>query len=192
VVSDVACQCGMVNACHDQTLSGLPEKNPISQEVIHVRKTIIDPNYGQGLTELQGSGVGELIHSAGVIVDTGDVRFVYLSGRVATDDEAGTVEARQQIVGIGDIKQQTRQTLRNIQAALRAAGGDLDDIVRMRVYVVAPMTKDMFGQIHEARAEFFHKEHYPASTLVVISGLARAGALIEIDTDAVISPPASS
>jgi enamine deaminase RidA (YjgF/YER057c/UK114 family) len=56
---------------------------------------------------------------------------------------------------------------------------------------VAPMTKDMFGQIHEARAEFFHKEHYPASTLVVISGLARAGALIEIDTDAVISRSAN-
>jgi len=156
-----------------------------------VRKTIIDPNYGQGLAELKGSGVGELIHSAGVIVDTDQARFVYLSGRVATDDDADTAENRQRIVGIGDVKQQTRQTMRNIQAALRQAGGDLDDIVRMRVYVVAPMTKDMFGQIHEARAEFFHKDHYPASTLVVISGLARAGALIEIDTDAVIARPAS-
>ena len=156
-----------------------------------MRKTVIDPNYGQGLAELSGSGVGELIHSAGVIVDTDQARFVYLSGRVATDDDADTAAARQRIVGIGDVKQQTRQTLRNIQAALRRAGGDLDDIVRMRVYVVAPMTKDMFGQIHEARAEFFHKEHYPASTLVVISGLARAGALIEIDTDAVIARPAS-
>jgi len=157
-----------------------------------VRKTIIDADYGQGLAELKGSGVAELIHSAGVIVDTGDIRFVYLSGRVATDDDAATLEARQQIVGIGDIKQQTRQTLRNIQAALRRAGGDLDNIVRMRVYVVAPMTKEMFGQIHEARAELFHKEHYPASTLIVIAGLARAGALIEIDTDAVISRSVNS
>ncbi len=156
------------------------------------RKTIIDPDYGQGLNELKDSGVGELIHSAGVIVDAGDLRFVYLSGRVATDDAAATAEARQRIVGIGDIKQQTRQTLRNIRVALRQVGGDLDDIVRMRVYVVAPMTKEMFGQIHEARAEFFHKEHYPASTLVVISGLARTGALIEIDTDAVLTRPADS
>ena len=151
------------------------------------RKTIIDPDYGHGLNELKGSGVGELIHSAGVIVDTGNLRFVYLSGRVATDDAAATADERQRIVGIGDIKQQTRQTLRNIQAALRQVGGDLDDIVRMRVYVVGPMTKEMFGLIHEARAEFFHKEHYPASTLVVISGLARSGALIEIDTDAVLT-----
>jgi len=152
-----------------------------------VIKTVIDPDYGEGLNELEGSGVSELIHSAGVIVDSGELRFVYLSGRVATDDDATTVKGRQRIVGLGDMKEQTRQVMRNIQAALRLAGGDIDDIVRVHVYVVAPMTKEMFGQIHEARAEFFHKEHYPASTLVVVSALVRAGALIEIDADAVIS-----
>ena len=66
------------------------------------------------------------------------------------------------------------------------AGGVLDDIVRVRVYVLAPMTREAFGQIHEARAEFFRREHYPASTLVVVAGLVRADALIEIDADAVI------
>lgn len=151
-----------------------------------MRKTIIDPDYGEGLHELEGARVSELIHSAGVIVDTDEVRHVYLSGRLATDDEATTAEERQRIVGGGDVKEQTRQVLRNLRSALQRAGGDIDDIVRVRVYVVAPMSKEMFGHIHEARAEFFHKEHYPASTLVVVSALVRAGALIEIDADAVI------
>jgi 2-iminobutanoate/2-iminopropanoate deaminase len=151
-----------------------------------MRKTVIDPGYGQGLEELRGSGVTEPIFSAGVIIDSGDARLVYLSGRVATDDTAPTTEGRQRIVGIGDVKEQTRQVIRNLRSTLRQAGGDLDDIVRVRVYVVAPMTREAFGQIHEARAEFFHKEHYPASTLVVVSALIRADALVEMDADAVI------
>ena len=151
-----------------------------------MHKTIIDPGYGQGLEELRGSGVSEPIFSAGVIIDSGDLRFVYLSGRVATDDAAPTAEGRQRIVGIGDVKEQTRQVLRNLQVTLGQADGVLDDIVRVRVYVLAPMTREAFGQIHEARAEFFRREHYPASTLVVVAGLVRADALIEIDADAVI------
>ena len=151
-----------------------------------MRKTIIDPGYGQGMEELKGSGVSEPIYSAGAVVDSGELRFVYLSGRVATDENAPTAEGRDRVVGIGDVKEQTRQVIRNLRSTLRQAGGDLDDIVRVRVYVVAPMTREVFGQIHEARAEFFDKEHYPASTLIVVAGLARAGALIEMDADAVI------
>jgi aminoacrylate peracid reductase len=151
-----------------------------------MQKTVVDPSYGQGLEELKGSGVTEPIFSAGVVIDSGDLRFVYLSGRVATDDAAPTAEGRQRMVAIGDVKEQTRQVIRNLQLTLGQVGGVLDDIVRVRVYVVAPMTREAFGQIHEARAEYFRKEHYPASTLIVVAGLVRADALIEIDADAVI------
>jgi enamine deaminase RidA (YjgF/YER057c/UK114 family) len=154
-----------------------------------MQKTVVDPSYGQGLEELKGSGVTEPIFSAGVVIDSGDLRFLYLSGRVATDDAAPTAEGRQRIVGIGDVKEQTRQVIRNLQITLGQAGGALDDIVRVRVYVVAPMSREAFGQIHEARAEYFRKEHYPASTLIVVAGLVRADALIEIDADAVIQRP---
>jgi enamine deaminase RidA (YjgF/YER057c/UK114 family) len=154
-----------------------------------MKKTVVDPSYGQGLEELKGSGVTEPIFSAGVIIDSDDLRFVYLSGRVATDDAAPTVEGRQRMVAVGDVKEQTRQVIRNLQLTLGQVGGVLDDIVRVRVYVVAPMTREAFGQIHEARAEYFRKEHYPASTLIVVAGLVRADALIEIDADAVIQRP---
>ena len=144
-------------------------------------KQIINADIGTDWHFFEGSGVNELVHSGGVVVEAGDLKLVYLSGRTATagDDET--------IVGPGDIKEQTRQVIRNLLSALEPVGGTIDDIVRVRVFVTPPFTREMFAQIHEARAEFFHKEHYPASTLVVVHALAREGAMIEIDADAVIS-----
>jgi 2-iminobutanoate/2-iminopropanoate deaminase len=151
-----------------------------------VRKSVIDPDYGQGFKYLEGSRVSELSHSAGVVIDLGEASLVYCSGKTATNDQSSDQRERDSLVGGDSVREQTRQVLRNLQGVLAAAGGNLDHVVRVRVYVVAPMTPEMFGQIHEARAEFFKKEHYPASTLVVVSALARPGALIEIDADAVI------
>ena len=147
-----------------------------------VTKQIINADIGTDWHFFEGAGVNELVHSGGVVVDAGNLKLVYLSGRTATagDDET--------IVGEGDIKEQTRQVIRNLLGALEPVGGTIDDIVRVRVFVTQPFTREMFAQIHEARAEFFHKDHYPASTLVVVHALAREGALIEIDADAVISP----
>lgn len=144
-----------------------------------VTKTILNPDAGRGWSILEGSGVSQLIHSDGVCIDLGNCKLVYVSGKTATDEQG-------QIVGEGDIKEQTRQVLRNIQKILQQAGGGIDDIVRVRVFVVGPLSDQAFGQIHEARAEFFSKAHYPASTLVVVERLVRKGALIEIDADAII------
>lgn len=151
-----------------------------------VTKTIIDPDVGQGFAYFGGSGVGELIHSAGVVIETDQMKIVYCSGKTATFDQGQDSKDRDTIVAPGDIKEQTRQVLRNLQTVLASAGATIDDIVRMRVYVVQPFSKEMFGKVHEARAEFFKKEHYPASTLVVVHALARPEALIEIDADAVV------
>ena len=90
-------------------------------------------------------------------------------------------------MGEGDIREQTRQVIRNLLSALEPVGGTIDDIVRVRVFMTPPFTKEKFAAIHEARAEFFNKDHYPASTLVVVHALARPNAMIEIDADAVIS-----
>ena len=115
------------------------------------------------------------------MVEAGDLTFVYLSGRTATDGDSDVV------VGVGDIAEQTRQVIRNLLSALEPLGGTIDDIVRVRVFMTPPFTKEKFGAIHDARAEFFNKDHYPASTLVVVHELARPDAMIEIDADAVIS-----
>lgn len=143
-------------------------------------KRIINAEIGKGWHYFEGSEVQELIHSGAVVIETDELRFVYCSGRTATRGDEDVV------VAPGDIKEQTRQVLRNLGSALSEAGATFDDIVRMRVFVAPPFTDENFAKIHEARAEVFHKEHYPASTLVIVHQLARPDAMLEIDCDAVV------
>lgn len=100
---------------------------------------------------------------------------LHISGQVAFDAEGN-------IVGIGDIRAQTRQVLDNIRTILEAAGGTMADIAQVVVYVT-----DMshLAAIHEVRAEYFERP-YPASTLVQVSALVRPELLIEISAIAVI------
>jgi enamine deaminase RidA (YjgF/YER057c/UK114 family) len=56
-------------------------------------------------------------------------KIVYISGQTAWD-------AHKQIIGGTDLAQQSRQALRNIQAAIEAAGGPLADVVALRIYIV--------------------------------------------------------
>ena len=64
-----------------------------------------------------------------VIVVTGQVKTVYIGGQDALD-ASGT------IVGKGDLKQQAEQVLKNLQAALRAGGAELEHIIKWNVYIV--------------------------------------------------------
>lgn len=85
-----------------------------------------------------------------------------------------------------DIGEQTRDVLEQIEEIVAGAGGTMDDVVRVRVYVETPeLTEENFEAIHAARREFFDPGSYPASTLVEVSGLIREGRVIEIDADAV-------
>lgn len=150
-------------------------------------KEVVGRDVGKGYGYLASSGVDQLIHSEGVAITDGGVTHIYCSGKTATRDDGATPEERDVVVGVGDVFEQTRQVLRNLQSVLSTVGATIDDIVRVRVYVRAPITPETMGRIHEARAEFFHRDHYPASTLVGVADLARPDALIEIDADAVIA-----
>lgn len=69
---------------------------------------------------------------------------------------------------------------------LSESGAAYDGIERMRIFLVSPYTIENFAKIHEVRAELFKKEHYLASTLVIVHQLARKGAMLEIDCDTVV------
>jgi aminoacrylate peracid reductase len=96
--------------------------------------------------------------------------LVFLSGTTATD-EAGN------LVGPGDIGAQTRQILLKFDALLRPLGGSLHNIVETTDYV---LSLDDYRKTADVRRELLGGAPWPAATGVVVSGLVRPGALIEI------------
>jgi enamine deaminase RidA (YjgF/YER057c/UK114 family) len=96
--------------------------------------------------------------------------LVFLSGTTGTDDHGN-------IVGPGDIVAQTRRIFEKFSLILRSVGGNLDNIVETTDYV---LSLDDYKKTAALRRELFKGPPWPAATGVVVSGLVREGALIEI------------
>jgi 2-iminobutanoate/2-iminopropanoate deaminase len=103
-------------------------------------------------------------------------KLVFLSGMTARRAD-GT------IAGIGDIEAQTRQVCENLKAAMEAAGGTMDDICRVDVYV---RNMEHFEKIHKVRREYFGSPP-PASTMVEVTKMTSPDYLIEINAIALIA-----
>ena len=102
-------------------------------------------------------------------------RLLFISGMTARKAD-GT------IAGVGDIEAQTRQVCDNIKNAVEAAGGTMDDICRVDVYV---RNIEHFDKIHKVRREYF-KSPPPASTMVEVTKMVSPDYLIEINAIAVL------
>ena len=111
--------------------------------------------------------------SSGVEAPTG--RTVYVSGQVSLDAEGN-------VVGEGDIKRQTEAVLEHVKTVIEEAGGGMDDIVKVTVFIT---DMGLYDEIHEVRRRYF-AEPYPASSMVEVSALLDPRLLIEIEAVAVI------
>ncbi len=96
--------------------------------------------------------------------------LVFLSGSTATDENG-------ELVGPGDIAAQTRQILLKFEAVLKPLGGSLANIIETTDYV---LTLEDYHKTAAVRRELLQGPPWPAATGVVVSGLVRPGALIEI------------
>src|SRR5436305_3998374 len=90
-----------------------PEESPIHGSVQHLNPETLHKN--PAFTQ--------------VITVTGPVKTIYVGGQDAVDAEGN-------IVGKGDIQQQTIQVLNNVQKALTAAGAGLEHVIKWNVYMV--------------------------------------------------------
>ena len=104
-------------------------------------------------------------------------RIVFVSGLTARDPATGAT------VGVGDVRAQTRAILDALTRVLARAGGTLDDVTRVTVYVT-DIERD-FAAIHEIRGQYFQPP-LPASTMVQVSRLVSPDMLIEIEAIAVV------
>jgi 2-iminobutanoate/2-iminopropanoate deaminase len=112
--------------------------------------------------------------SQGVVADANG-RMVFVSGMTARDTDG-------RVVGPGDIDTQTRQVCENLKRAMNAAGGTLNDIVRVDVFV---RNIEHFDAIHRVRREYFPAPA-PASTMLEVSKMVSPDMLIEINAIALI------
>jgi reactive intermediate/imine deaminase len=100
---------------------------------------------------------------------------VYLSGQIPLDPQTMTLAAK-------DFAAQAAQVFKNLQEVCKAAGGNVDDIVKLTIYLT---NLTHFSIVNETMKEYFN-EPYPARSTIEISALPKA-ALIEIDAIMVLN-----
>ena len=93
---------------------------------------------------------------------------VYLSGQIGLDPNT-----MQMVEGI---EEQVNQVFQNLRAVASAAGGSLNDVVKINIYLT-DLTH--FAKVNEIMATYFHQP-YPARAAVGVATLPR-GALVEAD-----------
>ena len=100
--------------------------------------------------------------------------IVFTSGQLPMIPETGELIS-------GDIVKATRQCLENVKAIVEGAGGKVENIVKVTVFVI---DINQFGVINDEYAKFFG-DHKPARSLVEVSKLPKGGE-IEIEAVAVL------
>lgn len=108
-------------------------------------------------------------YSQGIIVNN----LFYSSGQIPLTAEGVMVE--------GDVKAQTHQVFKNLQAVLEEAGASLDTVVKATVFI---QSMNDFAAINEVYGEYFHT-HKPARSCVEVAKLPK-DALVEIEVIALV------
>ncbi len=100
--------------------------------------------------------------------------MVFMAGHVAFNEKG-------ELVGMGDIKKQTKQVIENIRACLESAGAKMEDVVSTTVYL--PDVSN-YGGMNEVYREYF-SDNFPARA-TVIAGLVKEELLVEISAIAFV------
>jgi len=101
-------------------------------------------------------------------------RIVYIAGQLGLDRDNKIA---------GDFRAQAEQTFLNLKNALAAANAGFEHVVKLNNYLIDIAH---LGTFREVRDRYIDTSAPPASTTIAISGLARPGALIEVEAVAVV------
>ena len=97
--------------------------------------------------------------------------WLYCSGQIALNPETG------EMIGNGNIEEETRQVLKNLIAVVEAAGGKNSNVIRTTIYLT---DLNDFAKVNQIYAETFDNKVSPARACVEVSNLPKGGK-IEID-----------
>lgn len=107
---------------------------------------------------------------------------VYVRGQIGQDLDTS------ESVGIGDAEAQAERAMANIEMLLKEAGSDVEQLVKLTIYLVDPRYREAVYRAVGRRTKGVH----PISTGLVVSALARPEWLCEIDAIAVIPQGATT
>ena len=108
---------------------------------------------------------------------SGNVKTIYVGGQNA-------VNASGEIVGPSNLASQTDQVLKNVAAALEAAGAQLEHVVKWNIFIVqGQQLGTAFQEFQRTRGT---RPNPPAITVMFVAALANPAFLIEIDAIAVV------
>ena len=108
--------------------------------------------------------------------------LVLFGGQTATQDSQGSNIAN-------NFEAQVKQVFAQIDGVLKRAGGSLDNVVSMTVFIKESRYGDRFV---EMRKDFFNNGNYPGSALITVTNFARPGIEIEIQAVGVVGDACSS
>lgn len=100
---------------------------------------------------------------------------LYISGQLGLDGDGN-------LVGEGDAAAQAEQCYKNIQTIIRHFGGTMDDVVKITQYITDLAYRPLVARPRDT----YLGTPGPASTLVVVKGLATPDYLVEIEALAIL------
>jgi len=96
--------------------------------------------------------------------------FLFVSGNVGVDSSGN-------LVGPGDCEAQSRQVMANIRTIVEAAGGNMQDVVKITCFLTDVNNYPAYGKV---RSETWPSSP-PASSTVIVAGLVRPEYLVEVE-----------
>ena len=106
-------------------------------------------------------------------------KIVFIAGQVAQDRNGN-------LVGKDDFRAQVQQVFENLKAAVEAAGGDFNNVVKLNYYCAESVDPTQIPAVREIRDRYVNTANPPTSTFVVVKRLVRPEWLIEVDAVAVV------
>ena len=106
-------------------------------------------------------------------------RLIFTAGACPLDEAGATVAP-------GDVAAQADQVMKNLRTALRAAGADLDDVLKTTVYVATQQREDLLTAWEVVKRHF--GSHDAPSTLLGVSVLGYRDQLVEVEAVAALVP----
>jgi 2-iminobutanoate/2-iminopropanoate deaminase len=115
-------------------------------------------------------------YSQASVIDVGNSKMLIISGQIPFDSNGN-------LVGKGDIAKQGEQVFLNMKSILDAAGGTMDNLVKIGIYMADISQLQTFRDV---RNKFINMDYPPTSTLVQVNKLFRDDVLLEVDAMAII------